>query len=752
MSTPTASPTEPSTPTQTTTTSLKPTEPPLDDLLQRQIYFNAKEFEARAPTPSSDRECQVVRGCRRGFEYQQSPPSPFSDRICSLLTTCSESEYAAVPATLSSDRQCKALTVCNASEFAVVPATRVSDRTCAPHSPECSAGLWERVQPSADEDRSCATCSVCADPSEFVAASCGFATDTVCVPVSLPCKDDEFQVEAPTPSSDRQCAALQVCSFPAEFESAKPTTTTDRACTTTASCTATQYLRAEETPSSDRDCADHSAECDALNEFESQTPTELLDRVCQSCLEFCPDGQYKSAACGRFTDTECKTVVRCDPDQFEQVAPTTTTDRVCEPRRLDCDPQSEFESKKRTPSSDHECAPATACTPATEFELSPLTEDADRVCRSVTGCGPNEYETMAPTKTSDRQCSATRRCAGGEWETTAPTASSDRGCESHSICVWASEYAAIPPTATSDRRCQALKECAGLPDQYVAARPTRSTDRACGRCTRVCPLEQYMASECGLYADARCLNCTIPPLDFFASTPCDPNSDAVLTACSPACDLQPGQYEAHACGGDADRLCATCRQCPSGTFQTSPCAPTADTNCTTLTTCDAATEYVPLPLSNSSNVESANGRLHPHLRTRSRPRCLRCIHCYSRSALRLPPRSACRYECEAPSGDTDRKCCQAAPLCDPSTEYAQVNLTSTTDRQCATRTVCVGGASSNRPCGRPPAVCPLLAAPEGCVPGVGVGSLTVRQQPASSKRTGDGPHTHACSLLLVAAH
>eukprot|EP00042_Codosiga_hollandica_P050920 m.618119 g.618119 ORF g.618119 m.618119 type:complete len:334 (-) comp58184_c1_seq1:102-1103(-) len=76
------------------------------------------------------------------------------------------------------------------------------------------------------------------------------------------------------------------------------------------------------------------------------------------------------------------------------------------------------------------CVALTTCVLDTNFETVAPTATSDRVCGgAVTSCiGDTDYQTQAATLTSNRVCSTLTVCGAGETQTTPPTATSDRGC------------------------------------------------------------------------------------------------------------------------------------------------------------------------------------------------------------------------------------------------------------------------------------------------------------------------------------
>ena len=66
------------------------------------------EWESRAPTVSSDRDCSThLAACPDG-QYTDEAPTTTSDRVCRRITACGATQYEAKAATPSSDRVCEA--------------------------------------------------------------------------------------------------------------------------------------------------------------------------------------------------------------------------------------------------------------------------------------------------------------------------------------------------------------------------------------------------------------------------------------------------------------------------------------------------------------------------------------------------------------------------------------------------------------------------------------------------------------------
>ena len=92
-----------------------------------------------------------------------------------------------------------------------------------------------------------------------------------------------------------------------------------------------------------------------------------------------------------------------------------------------------------------------------EYETLAPTTTSNRVCSALSTCTAEEYESVAPTATSNRVCSTLSQCSSDEFEALAPSLTSDRECSALSLCS-ANEYVLVAATSTSDRICETIIE------------------------------------------------------------------------------------------------------------------------------------------------------------------------------------------------------------------------------------------------------------------------------------------------------
>lgn len=133
-----------------------------------------RSFKAAA---GSDTRCIAVDICELN-EYEMSAPTLSTDRVCKVGTVCQATEYEVTPLTSSQDRTCKAWTVCTSAEYEAIPPTAFSDRVCKPID-TCTEQEYEATPPSPTSNRICRLYTTC--------------------------QSDEYETRPATPTSDRLC-------------------------------------------------------------------------------------------------------------------------------------------------------------------------------------------------------------------------------------------------------------------------------------------------------------------------------------------------------------------------------------------------------------------------------------------------------------------------------------------------------------------------------------------------------------------
>jgi hypothetical protein len=74
--------------------------------------------------------------------------------VCVDNTVCTDDEFEATAPTSTSDRQCELATVCAVDEYETAPLTATADRECAP-IPPCAPGSVARRPESPSADPTC---------------------------------------------------------------------------------------------------------------------------------------------------------------------------------------------------------------------------------------------------------------------------------------------------------------------------------------------------------------------------------------------------------------------------------------------------------------------------------------------------------------------------------------------------------------------------------------------------------------------
>ena len=109
---------------------------------------SSEEFESKASTLTSDRECSNITQCTSN-QYELTAPTATSDRVCQDQPTCASGQIVAVPGTSTSPQVCEnpcpagqykdvaadacvAVTACTAEEVETKAPTAMSDRECGP--------------------------------------------------------------------------------------------------------------------------------------------------------------------------------------------------------------------------------------------------------------------------------------------------------------------------------------------------------------------------------------------------------------------------------------------------------------------------------------------------------------------------------------------------------------------------------------------------------------------------------------------
>ena len=140
-----------------------------------------------------------------------------------------------------------------------------------------------------------------------------------------------------------------------------------------------------------------------------------------------------SPACPPDTGSSCiiNARVHCIAGkQYQSVAPTATTDRVCANATI-CNYTWQYDTVVLTATADRTCGHVSGACQSYEYEQATPTASSDRICKNITSCGPYEIFSAPATPTSDTVCisitsppTTTRVSLGGGSSSSASTGSS----------------------------------------------------------------------------------------------------------------------------------------------------------------------------------------------------------------------------------------------------------------------------------------------------------------------------------------
>eukprot|EP00041_Stephanoeca_diplocostata_P038734 m.1547738 g.1547738 ORF g.1547738 m.1547738 type:complete len:2579 (-) comp25261_c0_seq2:183-7919(-) len=383
--------------------------------------------------------------------------------------------------------------------------------------------------------------------------------------------------------------------------------------------------------------------CTYPAEYESVAATASTDRVCLSASQPCSLGDaYETAPLTPTSNRVCTPQPVCSATQWESTAPTVTSAREC--TLLTVCTSTQYASVVATGVSDRTCSNVTTCASGTQYQTAAPTSTTDRLCDALTTCSGTQYEELAPSPVSDRTCSDLTICTSDEFASTLATATTDQTCTSAHNCT-ASEFESTALTATSDRGCTSIDVCTGT--EFELNAPTATTDRMCVALA-VCSAVQYKTAFATATSDRMCGNLTACAGYQYVSTPPTATTDR---GCDNITTCLASQYETEAPTASTDRACVGLTPCTSSEFESTAASATSDRECTAIRSC-----------------------------------------------------TALEYETGAPTATTDRICATLA-VCNAS-QYRSVASTATSDRTCVDLTTCTAAqfesvaatATSNRFC------------------------------------------------------
>ena len=266
-------------------------------------------------------------------------------------------------------------------------------------------------------------------------------------------------------------------------------------------------------PTSHPDCAwppcVNTSTCQLNVTWEKVAPTPTTDRVCDNVTTCSGSTPYARTNPTLTTDRACTDVGNgCISDSshcmWQSKAPTSTTPEVCS-ACSNCTPGKSFELKPPTATSDTVCQQCTNCSGDKPYQMTGCAHDHDRVCTSVQNpCIVGiTFEEVEPTATSSAVCKNDSVCLNQTYQRIAPTPTTDRQCANLSTCA---VYELKAPTPTSDRECTStLQDVCNEQTEYVARVPTPTTTAVC-IALRSCAWPEHTVSDAtrSVTSDRRC--------------------------------------------------------------------------------------------------------------------------------------------------------------------------------------------------------------------------------------------------------
>lgn len=344
-------------------------------------------------------------------------------------------------------------------------------------------GVWKNAKTQTCDK--CATCKA----TEYLKYPCTEFSNSQCRTIRTCRETSQYESAAPTATTDRGCRPLTICQE-GDVETVKPTSTSDRECklttTTTTTTTTTipgakcawdEYAKVPQTPTSTRVCAKMS--CGAGQHVTRESDRTDWENPTAPVCSSCPPGTYSDKAvedlCGPGNLCDCDSHSDCNPGFEEAVAPTSSSDRVCQICQTGtagkgggsdskcevCDGTTSFSSGQGL----EMCTPMTVCDAGSE--QSGGSQYEDRVCNAcISG------ETFS---TAGEKCERLTVCTAGQKVISIPTPGQDRQCGPCDNNTWMA-------TDNEKTKCEAPKLCTA--GEFIAAEipPDKKSDRVCSSC------------------------------------------------------------------------------------------------------------------------------------------------------------------------------------------------------------------------------------------------------------------------------
>eukprot|EP00055_Hartaetosiga_balthica_P015596 m.93069 g.93069 ORF g.93069 m.93069 type:complete len:2497 (-) comp8906_c0_seq2:440-7930(-) len=600
-------------------------------------------YESQPPTPTSNRVCTPITLCMENAQFEQLPPTATSDRKCLSCSECAFEEdlFVNVPCSLSSDTVCEQATSCGSrcvllsdkttclSADTLPPCTSFSTQLDCPaercdYFPNLALPCQKKFTSIGAGESDCSVL-----PQYLCAGDCAwdsvthfcrtrlcpdYYTQSACVTKSncqwdasaLFCLETGENVPCDHFFEETACLAYTQCSFNQELsicfnnvEGIPCERYTTELCPTDA-CQLDEVSGTCWDSSSNIPCDRFSgSSCPTQGtEYYARRFDGISDNLCERILICDYEIEYLQVPATPTSNAVCSLFVPCDSAQYEEQAPTMTSQRICSDVKL-CDTTVEFESSAPTATSNTKCSPLANCTSSFPYDPS---------LRVDTGAGEDStvmsnfsFIAIASTLTSDRICSPASICDVSEFVAILPSITSDVVCQAYSACDTMGEYEAMPPGDTFDRKCSSISTCDGV-TTYQSAPPTATSDVVC-MSTRHCNEEEYLVTDATKSSDRKCKAMAIcSATEFEVFPPSQASQNAIdlglyyfisnracglLTVCSSS-----DEYELLAATPSSDRQCFPYRVCEAPLVELVAPTPTSDRVCDGEVAADANL-YVP---------------------------------------------------------------------------------------------------------------------------------------------------------------
>eukprot|EP00049_Salpingoeca_infusionum_P000264 m.38586 g.38586 ORF g.38586 m.38586 type:complete len:1811 (+) comp10206_c0_seq2:341-5773(+) len=688
--------------------------------------------QTAAPTKTSDRACVACNGIT---EYQDVP----DQTTCKAMTSvCSAGTYESVTPSSSVDRVC---TACDGPGEYQDTAGQTSCKTVAA---ECTAGFYQSVAPTTTNDR---VCTACDGSTEYQDA----ADQTSCKPMTVPCVAGNFESVQPSASNDRECTA---CNGVDEYQNLDD----QSACKEVTECINGQEVVTDPTATSDRVCracplgffdddSDPATPCTSCSAeiimtavFNTSVTGAFNFTMAAGDASTNVTGQVTglAAAAARLVVLQDTTPVEGCPSSAALYNPTSASDSGCASDSLENCAVGDIAGKL-----DLDLASAgTTVVVDGIVDVLPLTGSNNIQSRTVAfldannnimACARVDYVSglTFQSATGQTSCQEVTLCPAGQREVVGPSTSADRICANcptsffqpdidQRFCLpWyecpLGEEQSVAPSRTSDRECQTVT-CTGLTAPTygdITACPetvdfgtfcnvtcdTANNFTVSGTANRVCEQSgTFSGTEAtcvcleGLYLDPNNVQCVDKcPSETYAL-------NGVCTQCASSCAVDE-EYEVQECSQDlnTNRVCTSCRVCPTGEFKIGGCIDDQNTVCDVFSACDAG-EFEVFPGNATHNKKCDGCTLCPEHQFAETG----CCKDFDAQCTNLTLCSENEFEAKAPLNatqggyDTDRVC-QRLRTCTAS-EYEASAPTATSDRNCSACSVCPADTYASQNC------------------------------------------------------